>query len=90
MSSDDLDLKIMKIHRLSENSRTKAFVDLGINDAILIKGLRIVNGQKGLFVSMPREQGKDEKWYDKVHCLNKETRSLIEKTVLEAFKNEID
>ncbi|MBI3602340.1 MAG: septation protein SpoVG family protein [Candidatus Omnitrophica bacterium] len=66
MSQDVLDLKIMKIHRLPEGNRIKAFVDLGINDALLIKGLRVIDSQKGLFVSMPQEQGKNERWYERV------------------------
>ncbi len=86
MSVDVLDFKIIKIHRLPDGNRIKAFVDLGINDALLIKGIRIVDGQKGLFVCMPQEQGKNEKWYERVRCLNDDVRMSINKKVLEAYK----
>ena len=56
-----LEFKVERIYKLEGDGNTKAFVDLVINDGLLIKGLRIVNGQKGLFVSMPREQGKDSR-----------------------------
>jgi stage V sporulation protein G len=80
------DIKVVKIHRLQEeNSRIKAFVDVGINDAILIKGLRVINGSNGLFVSMPTEQGKNEKWYERVRCLNKDIRGLLNDKILEAY-----
>jgi len=82
---DTLDVKIIKIHRLAQDSRVKAFVDLGINDALLIKGLRIVQGKKGLFVSMPTQQGKNERWYERVRCLNQDIRSLIAEKVLDAY-----
>lgn len=85
MTIDTLDVKIIKIHRLAQNSRVKAFVDLGINDALLIKGLRIVQGKKGLFVCMPIEQGKNERWYERVRCMNQSIRSLIVEKVLEAY-----
>ena len=85
MSVDTMDIKVIKIHRLTKDSRVKAFVDLGINDVLLIKGIRVVEGKKGLFVSMPVEQGKDEKWYERVQCLNQEIRSLIGQKVLEAY-----
>jgi stage V sporulation protein G len=85
MTLDTIDIKVIKIHRLPKDSRVKAFVDLGINDVFLIKGLRIVQGKNGLFVSMPVEQGKDEKWYERVRCLNQEIRSLIAQKVLEAY-----
>jgi stage V sporulation protein G len=85
MSLDVLSFKIIKIHRLEGNNRIKAFVDLGVNDAILIKGIRVVDGQNGLFVCMPQEQGKNEKWYERVRCLNKEVRWRISQQVLEAY-----
>ncbi len=85
MPVEPIDIKVIKIHRLTQDSRVKAFVDLGINDALLIKGLRIVQGKKGLFVSMPVEQGKNERWYERVRCLNQDIRSLIAQKVLEAY-----
>ena len=80
-------IKIIKIHHLPEGNRVKAFVDLGINDALLIKGIRVVEGKKGLFVSMPQEQGKNSRWYERVRCLNKEVRFLITQKVLQAYQN---
>jgi len=85
MTIDTFDVKIIKIHRLPQDSRIKAFVDLGINDALLIKGVRVVQGKKGLFVSMPVQQGKNERWYERVRCLNQDIRSLIAQKVLEAY-----
>ncbi|MBF0503518.1 MAG: septation protein SpoVG family protein [Candidatus Omnitrophica bacterium] len=85
MSQEMLDVKIVKIHRLAQDSPVKAFVDLGINDALLIKGLRVVQGKKGLFVSMPTEQGKNERWYERVRCLNQNIRLLIADKVLKAY-----
>ena len=85
MTIDTLDVKIIKIHRLARGSPVKAFVDLGINDALLIKGVRIVQGKKRLFVSMPIEQGKNERWYERVRCMNQSIRSLIAEKVLEAY-----
>ena len=85
MPVETIDIKVIKIHRLPQDSRIKAFVDLGINDALLIKGIRIVQGKKGLFISMPVEQGKNERWYEQVRCLNQDIRSLIAQKVLEAY-----
>jgi stage V sporulation protein G len=86
MPVEIIDIKVIKIHRLQQEGNLKAFVDIGINDVLLIKGIRVVRGKKGLFVSMPTEQGKDEKWYERVRCLNQETRSLISQKVLEAYE----
>ncbi len=79
-----LDVKILKIHKLPEG-RVKAFVDLGINDVLLIKGIRVVDGKEGLFVSMPSELGKNDRWYERVRCLNKDFKTAISEKVLDAY-----
>ena len=83
-----LDVKIMKLHRLSEG-KVKAFVDLCVNDALIIKGIRVVDGKEGLFIAMPSEQGKDEKWYERVRCANKEIKGMIQDVVLDAYQKSI-
>ena len=88
MSLKLLDFSIVKIHRLPEGNRVKAFVDLGVNDALIIKGLRVIDSQKGLFVSMPSEQGKNERWYERVRCIDGEVKVEITKKVLEAYKDQ--
>ena len=85
-TTKNIDSKVLKIHRLPDDSRIKAFADIGINDALLIKGIRVVQGKKGLFVSMPVEQGKNEKWYERVRCLSQEIRQLIADKILDAYK----
>jgi stage V sporulation protein G len=85
MTADMLEIKVIKIHRLAQDSRVRAFVDLGINDVLLIKGIRVVQGKRGFFISMPAERGKNERWYERVRCLNQDMRSLISEKVLEAY-----
>ena len=59
MSDSKLDIKVQRIHRMNGEGALKAFVDICINDAILIKGIRLVDGKKGLFISMPSEKAKE-------------------------------
>lgn len=89
MTVQTIDIKVLKIHRLTQESRIKAFVDLSVNDALLIKGVRIIQGKKGVFVSMPTEQGENERWYERVRCLNNDVRNLIAEKVLEAYGDSI-
>lgn len=82
----DIELKVERIHKLSDSGPMKAFVDLSINDVLVIKGLRVIQGQKGLFVSMPQEQGKDKRWYDTIRCISPEIRDQINEKVLKAYR----
>ena len=78
-------IEVARIHKLDGAGATKAFVDLSVEDSFIIKGMRIVEGAKGLFVTMPREEGKDGKWYSTVVPLNRELKDEIERIVLEAY-----
>lgn len=80
-----LEIKVVKIHRLPKGNVLRAFVDVSINDSLLIKGLRVVTGKTGLFVSMPQEQTRDKRWYDLVKCLNEETQELVTRKVLTIY-----
>jgi stage V sporulation protein G len=87
MTTNTLEIKIAKIHRLPDGSRLKAFVDVSVNDTLLIKGLRIVDGKGGLFVSMPQEQGRDKRWYDMVRCLNEDVQAQMTEKIIDAFQS---
>ena len=64
---------------------TKAFADISVCDCLVINGLRVVEGKDGLFVTMPREAGKDGRWYTVVVPLSREVKDEIERIVLEAY-----
>ena len=85
MENGDLKFEVARLHKLDGSGATKAFCDLSILDSLLIKGLRVVAGEKGLFVSMPRERAQDGKWYNTVIPLKREVKDEIERLVLEAY-----
>jgi len=85
MAMEDLKLEVAKVRKLNGSGATKAFCDLSVLGSFIIKGLRVVQGEKGLFVSMPQEAGKDGKWYTTVVPLRREVKDEIEKLVLEAY-----
>ena len=78
-------IEVVRLNRLDGEGPLKAFCDISLFDTLIIKGLRVVNGKNGLFVGLPREQGKDGKWYQTVRPLNREIIKVIESVVLEAY-----
>ncbi|MBI5415285.1 MAG: septation protein SpoVG family protein [Candidatus Omnitrophica bacterium] len=89
MESNILTIQVKRIHRLDNGRSLKAFADINVNDALLIKGVRVIDGKKGIFVTMPREQStKDKKWYDTVRCLTREVREHIAGEVLKAYQKQ--
>lgn len=81
----DLSLKVIRFHRFDGNSKTKAFADIAIGDFI-IKGLRVVEGKKGLFLAMPQEKSKDGKWYSLFYPATEEARTSLSDLVLAAYE----
>ncbi len=83
--SENLNLTIERIHKLDNKGPVKAFVDISINDVLLVRGFRVVNGSKGIFVTVPQDQGKDKRWYDSVKFLSEENRVQTTEKIMEAY-----
>ena len=79
------DLKVVRLYRFEGESKLKAFVDVSIGDFI-VRGLRVVQGQKGLFLGMPQEKAKDGKWYNAFYPATKEARNNLAEVVLSAYQ----
>ncbi|HTY45895.1 MAG TPA: SpoVG family protein [Patescibacteria group bacterium] len=77
-------IEVSRIHKVDGDSKLKAFVDISLA-GIVVKGLRIVEGEKGLFLGMPQHQGKDGKWYNTVYPTTKEIHQELTELVLEAY-----
>ncbi|MDP8216015.1 MAG: SpoVG family protein [Candidatus Kaelpia imicola] len=78
-------LEVARLHKLNGDSALKAFADVVISGQMLVKGVRVVEGKDGLFVSMPQNQGKDGKWHEIVSLLDDELKQALQEAVLEAF-----
>ena len=81
----DNEIEVSRIHKIDGDSKLKAFVDLSLG-GVIIKGLRVVAGSSGLFVGMPRHQGKDGKWYNTVYPSTKEIQKQISDLILAAYE----
>ena len=84
----------VKIDKLSpEGSKIKAFATVYIGNSFAIHGLRVVDGEKGLFVAMPstsyQKNGKTE-YQETFHPTSSESRKALNEAVLEAYKNNLE
>ncbi len=80
-----MDIEVTRFVRFENIGALKAFCDVAIDGTVLIKGIRIVEGRTGPFVTMPRQQNSAGKWYDNVVVLDKNTRDEMNRQVLEAY-----
>lgn len=74
---------------LREEDRLKAFVSITFDNAFVVRGLKVIEGNSGLFVAMPSRRGKDGTFRDVAHPINNETRDMIENVVLEEYHRQL-
>ena len=67
------------------STKTKAFIDLELDETLVIKGLTLVKGEKGLFLSFPSTKGNDGKYYNSVYSLDKEWKKLLEDACVKKY-----
>ena len=65
-----------------EDEKLKAFVSIILDNCFVISDIKIINGPKGLFISMPSKKRKDGTFRDIAHPLNSETRRMMEEKIL--------
>jgi stage V sporulation protein G len=75
---------------LRDEEKLKAFASITFDDCFVVRGLKVINGSQGYFVSMPSRKRKDGSYQDIAHPINNEMRKEIEDTVLDAFENELN
>ena len=82
------DIRI-RIGKQTENiERLKAYADITFDESFVIHGLKIIEGQNGLFVAMPSRRMPNGEFKDIVHPIKPELRSEITKVVLEKLEHE--
>lgn len=67
------------------NSKTKAFIELCLDETLIIKGMTLVEGSKGLFLSFPSSKGKDGKYYNSIYSMDKEFTKKLEDACIEKY-----
>lgn len=70
------------------DDKLRAFASIILNNAFIIKDLKIIEGNNGRFVAMPSRRGKDGVFRDVAHPLNQEMRDYVEKTILVAYEEQ--
>lgn len=68
----------VKVYPVTESGRLKAYATIVFDNSFIIRDLKVIEGHKGLFVSMPSRRRKDGTFRDIVHPLNSDTRTDIE------------
>src|SRR3954462_3320623 len=79
------DVKVIPV----DDEKLKAFVSIVFDQCFVVTDIKIINGPKGLFVSMPSKKRKDGTFKDIAHPLNNQMRQYLEEKVLTVYRQQV-
>ena len=68
-----------------DEEKLKAYVTVVLDDCFVVRDLKIISGNSGLFVAMPSKKRKDGTYKDIAHPLNQSTRTEMEEQILKSY-----
>ncbi len=74
---------------LRNDDKLKAFVSITLNDSFVVRGLKIIKGNTGLFVAMPSRKRPDGQHQDLAHPINDSTRKYLTEKVMAEYDREL-
>ena len=83
-----MDVTEVRIFPVQED-RVKAYVTITFDHCFVVRDLKVISGNNGLFVAMPSKKRKDGTYRDTAHPLDNKTRQMIESRVLSEYNKEV-
>lgn len=80
----------IRIRRMEKEGKMKAVVSITIDNEFVVHDIKIIEGDKGLFIAMPSRRAGDGEYRDIAHPINSVTRERIQKLILERYEQEKD
>jgi len=76
----------VRLKKLNNGSKMKAIASITIDDSFVVREIRVIEGQNGLFVAMPSRKIPSGEFRDIAHPINSETRQLIQSLILDEYE----
>lgn len=76
----------VRVRKIARDSKMKAVVSITLDDEFVVHDIKIIEGEKGLFIAMPSKKASDGEYRDIAHPINSQTREAIQKVILESYE----
>ena len=83
-----MEITDIKIRRIITEGRLRAVVSITIDDVFVVHDIKVIEGEKGLFIAMPSRKAADGEYRDIAHPINSDTRDMIQSLILEKYQEE--
>ena len=76
----------VRVRKLSKEGKMKAIVSITIDNVFVVHDIKVIEGEKGLFIAMPSKKATDGEYRDIAHPINSATRDSIQKIIMEKYE----
>ena len=76
----------VRVRKITKEGKMKAIVSITIDNEFVVHDIKVIEGEKGLFIAMPSRKATDGEYRDIAHPINSETREGIQKIILERYE----
>ena len=75
-----------RIRKVAKEGKMKAVVSITIDNEFVVHDIKVIEGEKGLFIAMPSRKAADGEYRDIAHPINSDTRNMIQTLILEQYE----
>lgn len=79
----------VRIRRVEKEGKMKAVVSITIDNEFAVHDIKIIEGEKGLFIAMPSRRNAEGEYRDVAHPINSETRQHIQTLIMQRYNEEL-
>lgn len=76
----------VRIRKVAKEGKMKAVVSITIDNEFVVHDIKVIEGEKGLFIAMPSRKAADGEYRDIAHPINYDTRNMIQTLILEQYE----
>lgn len=80
----------VRVRKVSKEGKMKAVVSITIDDEFVVHDIKVIEGEKGLFIAMPSRKASDGEYRDIAHPINSGTRERIQSTILAKYEDSLE
>ncbi len=76
----------VRVRKIEKEGKLKAIVSITLDNEFVIHDIKVIEGEKGLFIAMPSRKAADGEYRDIAHPINSETRDMIQTMILNKYE----
>ena len=80
----------VRVRKVAKEGKLKAVVSITIDEEFVVHDIKVIEGEKGLFIAMPSKKALDGEYRDIAHPINSRTRERIQSTILARYQQALE